>query len=64
MSHGALHGVSQRGLQVYFALFALLALAVAGLVGQRRLALLFRATFPLSRCRQVRPDPDGHLERA
>lgn len=31
MSHGALHGFSQRGLQVCFALFALLALAVAGL---------------------------------
>ena len=32
MSHGALHGFSQRGLQVCFALFALLALAVAGLL--------------------------------
>src|SRR6266550_537581 len=31
-SHGALHGFSQRGLPVYFALFALLALALTGLL--------------------------------
>jgi Beta-propeller repeat len=32
MPEGALHGFGQRGLRVYFALFALLALAVAGLL--------------------------------
>lgn len=32
MPDGALHGFGQRGLRVYFALFALLALAVAGLL--------------------------------
>ncbi len=31
MSHGVLHGFSQRGVEVYLALFALLALAVGGL---------------------------------
>ena len=49
MPHGALHGFSQRGLQVYFALFALLGFAVAGLLVTAA-RLLFRARFPLSRC--------------
>ena len=63
MPHGRLHGFSPRALQVCFAVFALLGLAVAALLAARRRAVCFHQRSPLSPAGKCALDAGRELDR-